>query len=41
MQDNTTINNENLLLKHFYNEDLYNNSNEYGTDIVTLRYTLL
>ncbi|CAF3572514.1 unnamed protein product [Rotaria sordida] len=41
MQEKTNTNEDNLLLKHFYDEDLYNNSDEYGLDITTLRYTLL
>ncbi|CAF3458598.1 unnamed protein product [Rotaria sp. Silwood1] len=41
MQENSSINEDHLLLKHFYDEDLYNDSDEYGLDIITLRYTLL
>ncbi|CAF5079247.1 unnamed protein product, partial [Rotaria sp. Silwood1] len=40
MQENSSINEDHLLLKHFYDEDLYNDSDEYGLDIITLRYTL-
>jgi hypothetical protein len=34
-------NEENLLSKHRYNEELYNYSDEDEIDIITLRYTLL
>ncbi|CAF2560271.1 unnamed protein product [Rotaria sp. Silwood2] len=41
MQEKTNSIEDNLVLKHFYDEDLYNDSDEYGLDIITLRYTLL
>ncbi|CAM4768636.1 unnamed protein product, partial [Rotaria magnacalcarata] len=41
MQEKTTrTDEETCVLKHFYNEDLYNDLDENEIDNTTLRYTL-
>ncbi|UJR08286.1 hypothetical protein I4U23_012558 [Adineta vaga] len=39
-QQQRRSNEENLLTRYIYNEDLYNQTDEHGIDIITLRYTL-